>query len=227
MLWLHRRQWIQLSRSHRILKKVDLILFTRYPRLGICKTRLAKEIGFPKATEIQRRLIERALKACKTFCKTYSGAQFSIYYCDATQEEMESLYPGVVCREQSRGDIGQRMDVAFQEGFERGAEIVILLGSDIPDIVSAHFDEVLSEMERFDIAMIPSTDGGYLLLALKEAAPYLFPTEMEWSTKSVAEKTAEFAIRAGKKISLLSPMNDIDTLDDLLKYQNTPLMEQL
>ena len=60
----------------------------------------------------------------------------------------------------------------------------------------------------------PAVDGGYWLIAMREARPEPFH-EIPWSTPAVFGVTLERCEEAGLRVAVLEPWRDIDTLVDL------------
>jgi uncharacterized protein len=70
-----------------------------------------------------------------------------------------------------------------------------------------------------DVALGPSEDGGYYLLAARAAHPRLF-REMTWSTSDVARETLARCAALGLRVRLLPPWNDVDDEASLLALRD-------
>ena len=86
---------------------------------------------------------------------------------------------GFAARYQGEGDLGDRIRLAFGETFSRGAERVVVVGSDCPRLTAAHLRDALARLDRVDVVFGPADDGGYYLVALgreasKRSVPVLF-----------------------------------------------------
>lgn len=117
---------------------------------------------------------------------------------------------------QGRGDLGARMDAAFQEAFTRGFERILLLGSDIPDIPGSVLTCGLECLEDHDACLAPSLDGGYYCIGFNRSGycPDVF-REMNWSTEEVCAQTKSILKHENRSLYLLNPWQDVDTRDDL------------
>lgn len=196
-------------------RSVQLIVFTRYPVPGKVKTRLIPALGKAGAAELQRRLTEKtALTARKVASATY--AEVLIHHEDGTQRQMHRwLGPGLLFSPQGQGDLGRRTQAAFRDAFQRGCRKALLFGTDIPDLSARHLEEALDALEGKDVVLGPSTDGGYWLIGLKRDADLY--QGIPWGTDGVLRETLRAAKERGLSAHLLSPLTDIDTVEDFGK----------
>jgi rSAM/selenodomain-associated transferase 2 len=116
--------------------------------------------------------------------------------------------------EQGEGDLGHRMERAFQENFEKKCRRVVLVGTDCPQLTAFHVKDAFIALETFDVVIGPSEDGGYYLIGLSRAFPELF-FSMEWGTENVFEKTMERAKKRNLSVFVLGRLSDVDTPEDL------------
>lgn len=197
---------------HRDQTLTSLIIFLRFPTPGKTKTRLAREVGDVLAAEWYRLCVEHVLAELK------SGRDVEIVCAVAEDGELENVkeWLGNEFRYtvQMGRDLGERMSNAIQEEFARGAEYVIVVGSDVPEISRADIAEAMERLLEQDVVIAPSNDGGYSLIGMNRNHRELFEG-IEWSTESVLEVTVENARRKELTVSLVHPLMDIDTIDDL------------
>lgn len=121
-------------------------------------------------------------------------------------------------RPQSGGDLGERMEAAFETAFTHGFARTVLVGADCPalsaTIVRAAFRELASAAGA---VFGPSDDGGFYLVALSCPAPSLFQG-VHWGTKTVLSEVSRRCREAGLPYSLLPIGFDIDTADDVERF---------
>ncbi len=122
---------------------------------------------------------------------------------------------------QMGGDLGERMSAAFAAAFADGYEQVAIIGSDTPQIGSAHLDEVWAALDDVDVIIGPSQDGGYYLLGMRNYFPQLFEN-VPWSSEETLDTTMERAMESGLEVSWLEEFNDIDTVEDWQDFQENP-----
>jgi uncharacterized protein len=189
-----------------------LVVFVKHPSPGAVKTRLAAAVGPEAAARLYRRLAERVLEATTP----REGEYERLVFFDPPEAlaEMRAWLPGVRLLAQAAGDLGARMADAFARAFLRGAERVVLVGTDAPAVARERVMEALSALDAADVVIGPAEDGGYYLLALREPRPGLF-AGVAWSTPTVRAQTLARAAAASLSVRELAPLRDVDTLEDL------------
>jgi rSAM/selenodomain-associated transferase 1 len=137
----------------------------------------------------------------------------------------ESLYligpllPGDVRLVVQRGeDLGERMLDAASCLFEEGPEPVIILGTDAPTLPLARIEEAAHALNTHDAFIVPSEDGGYVLIGLRTPYEALF-RDITWSTETVYRETVEKARRAGLSVHEGATHYDVDTPEDLARLK--------
>lgn len=184
-----------------------LLIFTRNPEPGKCKTRLAAVIGDEAALEIYKFLLRhtasvtRDLRLTKRVCYTENIQQDD--YWD------RHIYQKVL---QEGNDLGERMLRAFKQGFADGYDKIIIIGSDLYDMESTDIEAAFRRLDSADYVLGPARDGGYYLLGMKAADPRLF-TGKKWGSSSVLEATLKDL--ENKSLVLLPVKNDIDVYEDI------------
>lgn len=199
--------------------KNALIIFVRNPVMGKVKTRLAKDIGSEKALQVYKKLLQHthtitADLACDKF----------VYYADGISEHdiwENSLYKKKL---QQGENLGDRMMAAFFELFQLGYTRIIIIGSDCPDLSGFIILDAFEKLTEVEVVIGPSSDGGYYLLGMIEHIPDFF-RDKAWSTDKVFSATMQDALRLGKRCQVITELVDIDTSEDLLRYQNNSKKE--
>jgi rSAM/selenodomain-associated transferase 2/rSAM/selenodomain-associated transferase 1 len=195
-----------------------LILFTRYPEPGRTKTRLIPVLGERGAAGLQRQLTLRALRAGARL-STVRGTPFEIHFTGGQQSAMEHwLGDRFVFRPQSEGDLGNRMQAAFDEGFRAGAHAVVLIGADCPELSPELLAEAFDRLRSNPVVLGPANDGGYYLVGLGKPVPGLFSGPV-WGSSTVLAHTLAILERLGHTASLLRPLSDIDRPEDLAVWE--------
>jgi rSAM/selenodomain-associated transferase 2/rSAM/selenodomain-associated transferase 1 len=192
-----------------------LILFGRYPVPGRTKTRLIPFLGPAGAADLQRRLMEKTLRTASSVASR-RGLDLEICFEGADENRMRRwLGPRAIYSIQCAGDVGERMGHAFGRAFQDGCRRVILFGTDVPELSAPLLEKALGGLEKSDLVIGPSTDGGYFLVGLKREAD-LF-TDLPWGTNGVLQRTLSRADKLKLSAHLLNPLTDIDTAEDLRK----------
>jgi hypothetical protein len=191
-----------------------LIVFGRYPKPGKTKTRLIPALGPAGAADLQRRLTERTVAAARR-CFGRTDARLAFHHEGGSKKRMRRWLGcrDIDCVSQAHGDLGGRMFASLRWGFDRGARRVVLVGTDIPGLDTAHLETAFDRLRRHDLVIGPSRDGGYWLVGLSRLENIF--EGIVWSTATVLEDTLILARSRGLAISLLDPLNDLDDADDL------------
>ncbi len=185
-----------------------LIIFTRNPVLGKCKTRLAASVGDEAALDIYLFLLRHTVAVT-----TPLKADKRVYYSDSMgvndlwDEEVYSKHV------QEGADLGQRMARAFKKGFSDGYKNIIIIGSDLFDLNTEDLNKAFEALKKSDYVLGPALDGGYYLLGMRHFNSELFENKT-WGSSRVLEQT--LADLKGETCTLLPPKNDVDVLEDIL-----------
>ena len=188
-----------------------LLIFTRNPQLGKCKTRLAAKIGAENALDIYKFLLQHTVAITQD-----STPNKRVYYSEEIWEE-DIWNPKFYTKMLQKGnDLGERMKHAFEEGFRDGYEKIIIIGSDIYDLSQQDIEAAFLALEDHDFVIGPAKDGGYYLLGMKTLKPKLFQNK-EWGTTTVLEDTLQDL--SNETVCHLPLKNDIDVLEDILDIE--------
>ncbi|MGB0185297.1 MAG: TIGR04282 family arsenosugar biosynthesis glycosyltransferase [Flavobacteriaceae bacterium] len=186
-----------------------IIIFARNPKLGKVKTRLAKTIGDFAALETYKILMKHTANVVEK-----SNAEKIVFYSEYIDHN--DVWAKIKCKKvkQSEGDLGEKMQTAFEYAFELGYKKIVIIGSDVYSLKTEHIDSAFTQLETHDVVIGPAHDGGYYLLGLNFIIPELFE-QKKWGTSSVLKNT--LADLNELNVTLLEPLNDIDTYEDLKK----------
>ena len=189
------------------IASLTLAVMLKVPGAIEVKSRLAKSIGVEQAIIAYRLMVEKFL------AQLPAGSVREIYYTPAHAEgEIKSWLGGqytYYC--QADGDLGNRLSSACDKSLGRGGEAVVLMGGDCPYINQSVIKEVAKDLNRKDIVIGPTFDGGYYLIACKQPIPDLFKS-INWSTNSVFLETLERIKTLGLTVFILNPLEDVDNL---------------
>lgn len=189
------------------MSKNLLLIFTRTPELGKCKTRLAKTVGDRAALEIYELLLSHTANI-----SVGVSAQKQVWYSKAIVDD--DVWDNSVFEKQiqPKGDLGEKMKFAFEQGFAQGYQNIIVMGSDLYDVTSEDIYAAFLALETHDAVIGPATDGGYYLLGMKSLISSVFEGK-SWGTNTVFEETIKDL--SGIKLKQLSPKNDVDYYEDI------------
>ncbi|MBF0203085.1 MAG: TIGR04283 family arsenosugar biosynthesis glycosyltransferase [Desulfamplus sp.] len=192
------------------------------------------------------------LRNQKQFTNQRDISSFIRFYYDggSTEKFQNWLGSGINFQKQTGRNLGQRMRNAIADSFEKGAEKVVLVGTDLPDLTVAHFQTAFDSLNTHDLILGPSMDGGYWLVGMRknttnnvmndnhaklknrpkknrpkkiEIVADIFD-KIDWSTERALAQTLAAAAQLNLKTYQLDLLNDLDTPDDLEAHD--PNMEQ-
>ena len=187
--------------------KNALLIFTRNPELGKCKTRLAATIGDESALEIYKFLVQHTANVAKDV-----NADKFVYYSEKLREN-DIWDPAVFRKKLQHGeDLGIRMEHAFAEIFALGYERAIIIGSDLYDITSQDINKAFAQLMTHNFVIGPAEDGGYYLLGMKTIHPEIFK-DKAWGTETVLKAT--LADLANNDVAVLRPTTAVDYYEDI------------
>jgi len=127
----------------------------------------------------------------------------------AFMDKTVSFYP------QTGNDLGERMFNAEFAVLQRSAKAVIV-GTDCPQLGASDFSTAFDALDRHDMVIGGSTDGGYYLIGLKEADRAVFEN-ITWSSGNVYRDSLLNAQKRGLSVGELPIYTDIDYIEDIMK----------
>lgn len=192
-----------------------LAIFARVPVRGQVKTRLAEAVGADSALRIYESLLTSALRELAPGKGRFAPEVWVDGELDAFARWQRQIDIGGVEDQpfpllaQGRGDLGQRMSRAFDDG------VAVLVGTDIPEMTASYVERALAALRTADLVLGPTEDGGYCLIGMDSPRPGLFEG-IPWGTADVLSST----LRAANdlRVELLDRMWDLDDVEDLARW---------
>lgn len=190
-------------------RKSVLLIFTKNPELGKCKTRLASTLGDEKALSIYKQLLIHT----KRFTELLE-VEKNVYYSNVIPESDIWSTASFDKKLQSEGDLGNKMSSAFENVFNNGYKKAVIIGSDCAEINEEDLEKAFKSLDTNDVVIGPALDGGYYLLGMRNYYPFLFE-DKSWSTPHLINETLDDLIKHDKSFELLEKKSDIDYEEDL------------
>lgn len=191
-----------------------ILVMAKAPIPGAVKTRL--RLDPVRAGRLQEALISDTVEKARA---VFATAPVTVAASPA--EHLESVRPlvgpEVSLVAQPEGELGERMLAGARGLFAEAEGPVIVLGTDAPTLPPENIREAARSLvgeDRHDAALVPSEDGGYVLIGLHAPHAALFEG-IEWSTARVSGQTLAAADRAGLSVYETSPWYDVDEPEDL------------
>ena len=192
-----------------------LTVFAKDPEAGRGKSRLARSVGERHAGNVARALLSDALQLADAVRS--EGVTVSVFHTPDrpdVRDRMRAKAPTLGHEAQGQGDLGRRMAACFDGWFRRGAERVVLVGTDCPTLAPEDVHTAFKRLESADVVLGPASDGGYVLIGLSAPRPELF-ADIDWSSGDVLAQTVGVVRRADLSLSLLPVQCDLDTVEDV------------
>ena len=187
-----------------------LAVIAKEPVPGAVKTRLAARLGVGGA----------ARAAAAMLADTVAGmaeVDAEPWVCFAPPEartRMARLAPGFGLLVQVEGDLGDRLAGCLAALVGGGADQVVIVGADTPQVPRATYEAAFALLDEVDVVLGPARDGGYYLVGAKAALPELF-VGVPMGTDAVLRETMQRAVRRRLRVGTVPTLRDLDRLEDL------------
>lgn len=193
-----------------------VFVMAKAPGPGLVKTRLCPPLAPAQASRLARAFALDTMEKLAGLASSGGAGRIEVRLAleGAGQEraldlEEEAARLSIPVEGQGQGDLGARMEEVLGRGLATGRPTV-LVGTDAPDLPA---DLVLSAFEalaRVDAVLVPSGDGGYVLVGARRTLPELFRIDAPWSSDGVFAATGEALRRARHPFEVLGGWDDVD-----------------
>lgn len=192
---------------------ITILIFAKAPQPNRVKTRLIPALGAERAALLARLMLQFSLDQALASHAGHVELCSSPGLEDTNAWQDVVLPPGLTISHQGGGDLGQRMARAVQRHINAG-HAVLVMGTDCPALDAHILRQAATALSAADAVIIPTFDGGYALLGLRQYHPSLF-TDIPWSTSRVAQTTLQRMQQLQLKVVTLATQHDIDEPRDL------------
>lgn len=179
--------------------KPTVVIFARAPRLGRVKRRLAAGIGDMAALRFHRLTTDSVIRRLRRDARWNT-----VLAVTGNDYRWPRGLPRV---DQSGGDLGERMANAARAA---PPGPVVLVGSDVPDIVPCNIARGFRTLARCDAIFGPAADGGFWLVGMRdrELLRRLF-RNVRWSTENALADTVA-NLPPGRRHAFVDTLEDVD-----------------
>jgi rSAM/selenodomain-associated transferase 1 len=195
------------------------------PRAGAVKTRLVPPLTGDAAASLAASFARDTVESLRRVVREVVIA----YAPDGGRATLEAVLggEGLLWFAQRGEDLGARIESAASHAFETSRGPVVVVGTDSPTLPPAFVERAFASLSagESDVALGPTEDGGYYLVALREPFEGLF-RNVEWSTPRVYGQTALNASRLALRVLELPRWYDVDTGADLLRLRDELLSDE-
>lgn len=191
------------------MRPATLLVFAKPPRIGLSKTRLAKEMGRAAARRIASFMLTRTLKAARA-----SGCRVIVYVAPDSAcrgAAGHASFPGFELKPQGGGGLTERLSRGFREA---PPGPVLFIGADAPDVTPARLRKSVARLRQCDAVFGPARDGGFWLFGLHKGPRTRPPFGgVRWSGPHAMEDVWS-RLPPASRIGLLDRLIDIDEVAD-------------
>ncbi|MEE8141726.1 MAG: TIGR04282 family arsenosugar biosynthesis glycosyltransferase [Planctomycetota bacterium] len=196
---------------------MPILVFAKLPRAGHAKTRLAQELGPERAAGFAAAFLEDTLERVRHW------GRGPLWLCGDQPSAgafRHFLGPDIHYHPQGGGDLGARLQRAFQQAFANGASGAVALGADTPHLPLELLDQAVAGVQAGQVVLGPARDGGYFLLAVPETCVDLeaILSGCEWGTSKVLSQTRQTLMQCAVPYLELELFWDIDRCEDLVQW---------
>lgn len=196
-------------------------MFCKFWQPGEIKTRWGAEIGQEQSA---RRAARFQLALARRF-RALADRRALVFAPQQREPEYQELSGGDWdTQPQSDGDLGMRMSNCFRELDQShagpGAERVVIIGSDSPDLPAEFIQRAFAELETKTVVIGPAQDGGYYLIGANRWIPEIFAA-IPWSTSQVFQVTCNRLLELQLPFAILPTWYDIDEQADWERFRSS------
>lgn len=183
-----------------------LVIFTRLPRFGAGKRRLAAGVGPVQALRFQRVMLTQTFR--------HLGADPRwITWLAVTPDRSGPWPPQFGILPQGAGDLGQRM-ARVAKALPPGP--VLIIGADIPGVTTSEIARAFRALGGCAAVFGPATDGGYWAVGFRRRPRFVDPfRDVRWSTEYALSDS--LANLAGASVAMLDVRDDVDDAASLAR----------
>jgi hypothetical protein len=193
-----------------------LLIVGKAPRAGRTKTRLVPPLSPDAAAALYRGFLLDSL----SLGLELGWERLTVVHPRGSGHALVNLVPPTVCLfEQPADGLQDALTAAFEAHLAAGFDRVVLIGSDNPTLPRRALDAACMALATHDLAIGPSTDGGFYLLGLRQPHAALFES-IEWSTPRVYAQIRANADALGLGVATVDMWYDVDEPADLDHLQH-------
>lgn len=193
-----------------------LIVFAKEPAKGEVKTRLSKYLSTGECLNLYKAFIKDTLNIAKRLkCE---GRILAFESAKGSPKYLKSVGRRFTFYKQRGKDLGEKMHDAFRHAYRKKYEKVVIIGSDSPTLTSRFINDAFKALDKAEVVLGPSLDGGYYLIGMKKACSAIFKS-IRWSSKSVFEDTLKNIKKLKKTATIIKQWYDVDGPKDLIRLR--------
>ncbi len=183
------------------------------------KTRLLSALTPKQAAQIHRACLKDAVR----LLRRVHGVERGLYVAGSARQasavaRLLRLGPSWHLRTQQGADLGARLHNAFRELLKNGKTKVIGIGTDTPWMKPRVIERAFRLLNRADVVLGPTEDGGYFLVGTRRVIPEMFHG-ISWGSHRVFQQTLRALARRKIRVARLATGFDLDRPADLARIR--------
>lgn len=184
-----------------------LVIFAKEPEKGKVKTRLKDYLSKIQCLNLYKAFLKDTIDLTK---KIQCEIRIIAYDSDNKNPRyLKRIAPHFRFYKQKGKNLGERMHNTFKFAKENKTSKTVIIGSDSPNLPAGFIKKTFRGLDKYDVVLGPSLDGGYYLIGLKRPCFGLFKN-IKWSSNKVLDNTIRNCRRLKKKMTLLDIWYDVD-----------------
>lgn len=192
-----------------------LLVVAKQPSPGKTKTRLCPPLNGQQAADLYECFLRDTLDIMRQVPNTQRVIG---YLSENGREYFQALAPEMELMGQVGESLGERLANLLSAALTNGAEKAVVMDSDSPTLPPHYLAMAFEQLDRADVVVGPTEDGGYYLIGMKRPIPHLL-RDVQMSTPHVLRDTLELAQKSGVSVALLPTWYDVDRQADLERLQ--------
>ncbi|MFI7588487.1 DUF2064 domain-containing protein [Spongisporangium articulatum] len=196
--------------------RATVLVVAKAPVPGLAKTRLVPALGPRGAAEVAAAALLDTLDAATAAGRALGVRPVVALTGDLTAAARADHVRAALARctvVPQRGDgFDERLAHAHVDA--AGAGPVVQIGMDTPQVTAELLMECADALTRADAALGAAEDGGWWMLALRDAREAMRLVGVPMSTPETGAATAAALRRGGLSVAEAPPLRDVDTAED-------------
>jgi glycosyltransferase A (GT-A) superfamily protein (DUF2064 family) len=190
-----------------------VLLFYDHGKSRAATATLREDIDEDRAVKIERGVLEQVLL---TVNQAHLGLDPYVYFHPkSARDELQNWVGAQATLVAETGrTLAQRRKQAFESVLSMPYRKVLMLGGQCPAMTEEHLKRALRELDRRDIVVGPTDDGGCYLVGVKAPHPALFD-QLQWTPNGLYQEITAAAAQLGLSVTELDVLNDLDSAADL------------
>lgn len=188
--------------------RATVCIFAKPNRMGLAKTRLARDMGWAEAQRVN------AFATARVMRQVVDPRWRTLLYAapDSYVIGRHPAWPAhIKRRSQGTGDLGARLTKGFDEASNG---LVLFIGSDAPDLTRHHIWAAVKALRDHDGVFGPADDGGFWLFGVRKRVGSRAPFEdVRWSSEHALTDVRRNLGNA--RVAYLETLIDLDDGDAL------------